>query len=488
MTAQRTATRPSTATGQPTGSLSFLPMLAITIGSMVGAGIFALPGNIAKNAAPGPALIGWLITGIGMFCLANVFRVLADRRPDLDAGVYAYAKVLFGPIFGLLSAWGYWISAWVANLAYFVMITSTLSAVIPAFGDGTTWPAIAAASVLLWIYHGLILLGIKPAALVNTIATIGKVVPLVLFIVLAIVGFKYDLFAFDFWGTGGDLGSTFDQVKNMMMITVWVFIGVEGASVYSQRAKNRRDVGRATAVGFIGVLALLLLVNLLSYGAMKRAELMELPDPSLRGVMESFIGPVGSTIVSVGILVSVLGALLAWILLSAEVILVAAADKTMPAFLGRLNGHGAPSGAFWVTSICMQVMLLCTAFLGSDPYLKIITLASALVLIPYLLSALYGVKLAWTGQTYAGTPTQRRRDLALGVVATVYAVWLLVAAGPVYVPLSAILYTPALIAHVIARREQGRRVFTRGEAIVAAVVVLVAIGCIVLLTQGALTI
>ena len=74
-----------------------------------------------------------------------------------------------------------------------------------------------------------------------------------------------------------------DQVKNMMLVTVWVFIGIEGAAVYSQRARKRRDVGRATVLGFVGVLALLLLVNLLSYGLMAQAEIAGLEDPSMAG-------------------------------------------------------------------------------------------------------------------------------------------------------------------------------------------------------------
>ena len=73
------------------------------------------------------------------------------------------------------------------------------------------------------------------------------------------------------------------QVKNMMLVTVWVFIGIEGAAVYSQRAAKRKDVGRATVLGFAGVLALLLLVNLLSYGLMAQAELAGVPDPSMAG-------------------------------------------------------------------------------------------------------------------------------------------------------------------------------------------------------------
>ena len=114
--------------------------------------------------------------------------------------------------------------------------------------------------------------------------TIAKVVPILVFIAIAAVGFKAGLFTADFWGKatqidGAPLGDTMTQVKSMMLVTVWVFIGIEGAAVYSQRAAKRKDVGRATVLGFAGVLALLLLVNLLSYGLMAQAELAGVPDP-----------------------------------------------------------------------------------------------------------------------------------------------------------------------------------------------------------------
>ncbi|WP_207938222.1 amino acid permease, partial [Pseudomonas sp. 51_B] len=76
--------------------------------------------------------------------------------------------------------------------------------------------------------------------------------------------FKLEVFTADIWAVGTpELGSVMNQVRNMMLVTVWVFIGIEGASVYSGRAQRRSDVGKATVVGFLGVLALLVLVNVL---------------------------------------------------------------------------------------------------------------------------------------------------------------------------------------------------------------------------------
>lgn len=141
---------------------------------MVGGGIFSLPQNIAASASAGATLIGWLITGVGMLTLAFVFQTLANRKPELDGGVYAYAKAGFGDYMGFSSAWGYWISAWIGNVSYMVLLFSTLGYFFPVFGEGNTLPAVIGASVLLWLLHFLVLRGIKEAAFINTVTTIAR--------------------------------------------------------------------------------------------------------------------------------------------------------------------------------------------------------------------------------------------------------------------------------------------------------------------------
>ena len=96
-------------------------LVSLVAGSMIGAGIFSLPQNMAASASAGVVLVGWLITAAGMLMLAFVFQTLSNRRPDLDAGIYAYAKAGFGDYMGFSSAWGYWISAWLGNVSYLVL-------------------------------------------------------------------------------------------------------------------------------------------------------------------------------------------------------------------------------------------------------------------------------------------------------------------------------------------------------------------------------
>lgn len=118
----------------PHGKLRLGALVALVVGSMIGGGIFSLPQNMAASAEAGAVLIGWAITAIGMLTLAFVFQTLANRKPDLDGGVYVYAKAGFGDYMGFSSAWGYWISAWLGNVGYFVLLFSTLDYFFPVLG------------------------------------------------------------------------------------------------------------------------------------------------------------------------------------------------------------------------------------------------------------------------------------------------------------------------------------------------------------------
>ena len=472
---------------QSAQKLRLSALVALVVGSMIGGGIFSLPQNMAASAGAGAVLIGWAITGVGMLTLALVFQTLANRKPELDTGVYAYAKAGFGDYMGFSSAWGYWISAWIGNVSYMVLLFSTLGLFFPAFGEGNTGPAIACASVLLWAIHFLVLRGIREAAFLNLITTIAKVVPLVLFIVLAALAFRFDIFVADFWGKGNlELGSVMNQVRGMMLVTVWVFIGIEGANIYSARAQDRRDIGKATVIGFYGVLLLLVLVNVLSMGILSQPELAALKNPSMAGVLEHVVGRWGALLVSVGLVVSLLGGLLAWTLLCAEILFAGARDHTMPAFLRKENARQVPSNALWLSNGLIQLMLVITLF-NDATYLNLLYLATSMILVPYFWSAAYAVLVSWRGETYENEPGARRKDLLIALVALLYAAWLLYAGGVQYLLLSALLYAPGALLFARARRECGQPVFTLLEKLIFAGVLIGAVIAAYGLYDGFLT-
>jgi arginine:ornithine antiporter/lysine permease len=451
---------------QPTSDqkLSLRALTALVIGSMIGSGIFALPAAFARVTGGLGAIVAWAVAGTGMLMLAFVFQSLARRRPDLDAGVFAYAKAGFGSYLGFMSAAGYWIGACFADTACLILIKATLGKFFPIFGDGTTVPAIIGASLLIWGVQVLVLRGVKQAAALNAIATYAKIIPIGLFLIVMVTGVRWDIFMANFWGGATpSIGAIFSQARATMLVTVFVFVGIEGASVYSRYAKRREDVGIATVLGFLGVLCLMVLVTMLSYGVMPQADLAALGAPSMAGVMTHVVGVWGGVLVSVGLLISVLGNYLSWSLLAAEVVNAAARDGVMPTFLARENAAGAPAAALWASNIIIQTFLIISYF-AEEGFTMALKMTGAMTLIPYLLVAAYGAKLGWTGETYEGLETKDRLgDLVRAGLATFYACLMLVAGGAKFVLLSALLYFPATLLFVAAMREQKRPAFRLAE-------------------------
>jgi arginine:ornithine antiporter/lysine permease len=451
-------------------------LTAMVVGGMVGAGVFSIPRNFAQATGIYGALIAWAVAGAGMLMLGFVFQTLANRKPDLDAGVYAYAREGFGPYVGFFSAFGYWASACVGNVSYWILIKSTLGALFPALGQGNTITAIALSSVGVWAFHFLVLRGVKEAAAINKIVTIAKLIPLLLFVVLSIFFFKPDVFVGNLWGgASGDYGNLFAQIKATMLVTVFVFLGIEGASNYSRFAQRREDVGIATVTGFLAVLALFASVSILAYGILPREELAQLRQPSVGGVLEAAVGHWGAIFIGIGVIISVLGAYLAWTLMAAEVLSVAAKRQDMPAFLARENANQVPSMALLMSTLLVQAVLIATLF-SDDAFTFALSLCSHLSLIPYFLSAAFALMLVYRKETYETDPSDLRKDTIIAVLATAYTIFLLFAGGMKFLLLGFIIYAPGTILYFITRRELNKQLFTPAEWVLFGVAV---VGCIV---------
>lgn len=123
--------------------LGLSALTATVLSSMLGAGVFSLPQNMAAVASPSALLIGWAITGVGILFLAFAMLLLTRIRPDLDGGIFTYAREGFGELIGFCSARGYWLCAVIANVSYLVIVFSALSFFtdtpeLRLFGDGNT--------------------------------------------------------------------------------------------------------------------------------------------------------------------------------------------------------------------------------------------------------------------------------------------------------------------------------------------------------------
>jgi arginine:ornithine antiporter/lysine permease len=294
--------------------------------------------------------------------------------------------------------------------------------------------------------------------------------------VLSAFYLKPAVFADNLWGgSAGDYGNLFAQVKATMLVTVFVFLGIEGASNYSRFAEKREDVGVATVTGFLGVLALFASVSILAYGVLPRAEIAQLRQPSVGGVLEAAVGQWGAVFIGAGVIVSVLGAYLAWTMMAAEVLSVAAKKMDMPAFLARENANQVPAAALLMTTLLIQAVLVATLF-SDDAFTFALSLCSHLSLIPYFLSAAFALMLVFRRETYEKDSRDLRKDTIIAVLATIYTIFLLFAGGTKFLLLGFIIYAPGTLLYYITRKEQGKQVFTPAEWVLFAVAV---IGCVV---------
>jgi arginine:ornithine antiporter / lysine permease len=246
-------------------------------------------------------------------------------------------------------------------------------------------------------------------------------------------------------------------------------------------------MGFATVVGFLSVLALFASVPILSFGVMPRAEIQALSQPSVGGVLAAAVGPWGATFIGVGVIISVLGAYLAWTLMSSEVLSIAAKKGDMPTFLAKENAAGVPTNALLMSTLLVQLVLVATLF-SADAFTFALSLCSHLSLLPYLLSAGYLLKLVLTRETYAPTDAEFNKDLMVAIFATIYSVFLVYAGGLKFLVLSFLIYAPGTVLYLKTRSEQGKQVFTGTEWVIFGLFVLGAIYALWGLITGYITI
>ena len=469
------------------GGLGVLALAAIVVSSMIGGGIYSLPQNMAAGASAGAVLLSWAITGFGVYFIANTFRTLSVAKPDLTAGIYMYSREGFGPYVGFTIGWSYWLCQICGNVGYAVITMDALNYFFPPyFAGGNNLASIIGGSILIWGFNFLVLRGIKQATLVNTIGTIAKIVPLILFIVIIAFIFHFVCFDFNFWGENTkSLGGLSSQIKSTMLVTLWAFIGIEGAVVMSKHAKSPQTVGRATLLGFIGCLGIYILLSLLPFGYMSQTELAAVPNPSTAGILEKAIGRPGAWLMNIGLLISVLTSWLAWTMITAQIPQAAAENGTFPKEFAKENEYQAPSVSLWVTSALMQAMILLVYF-SNNAWNTMLSITSVMVLPAYFSSCAYLWKICEDGEYPTNAYIRRSTALFSSVIGSVYALWLIYAAGLNYLLMAVIFMTVGIPVFVWARKQSApdQKAFTVGEGALACLMVVIAVWAVYAFSRG----
>jgi len=456
---------------ESTQKLGLVALISIVVSSMIGSGVDGLPQNMAANSAVGPVTIAWIVCGIGMFFISRTFIVLSNLRPDLQSGVYMYAREGFGRFTAFNVAWGYWLMTIFSNVAFAIMVMDTLNYFLPGdFKGGNNIPSVIGASLLIWGFNFLVLSGTRIAGSINIIGTLAKLIPLVAFIFILVLFMKYTTLTDNIWGHSAaqadrDLGPIFSQVTSPLSVALWSFIGVEGAVALSGRAKNKLDVGKATFIGFVVSLIICLLVSILPFGVLTQQELSVIPTPSTAGILKIVVGEWGEIMITLGVLISVLTSWLAWTMICAELPMVAAQNGTFPKPFGKKNEQGSASVSLYISSAFMQIVVLLVYF-SNDAWIAMLAISALTVLPAYLMTTAYLFKLCVNGE-YARYTTHHSRTAALisSIIGFAFCLFMFYASEMKYLAMVPVLLTLGVPLFIWARKKDdlAEKIFTPRE-------------------------
>jgi len=470
--------------------LGIIRLTAFAIGTTLASGVFSISGDMAANGANTAAVLtGWAISGVGMMALMMCFFGLNIYRPDLKSGVYSYAKEGFGEYVGFNSAFGYWISAIFANISFATLLFAALGRFFPIFGDGNNLISIIVASIFIWFTVYLVLRGVSQAATINLIVVIAKILP-ILVLILAILflrAFKPAIFMQNFWGEPGG-PAFFDQVKATVITTVWTFVGIEGAVVISGRAKKQKDAGTAGVIAFLTLLVIYVMISVLSMGVMTRAELAELGNPPMAGVLEHVMGPFGAGLVNFAVILSLTGATFAYTMLAAEAGYEPAVQGAFPKALSGENKKKAPSASLIVTNVIIQIFLL-IVFFNNSTYQIFYSLSANMIMVPYFLSAMYYLKILFRreGAIVEFSSGKYFLQMLIAIGGTVYGIWMLYASGLTNLLITTILYFPGTLLYIWRNRERGTKSFkNKIDLVIFLVIFVLFVVSIVMIANGSI--
>jgi len=397
--------------------LGLVMLTALVSGNMLGSGVFLLPASLAEIGSI--TLFSWCLTALGSLCLALLFARMSVIIPEAG-GPYVFAQHGFGRFIGFQTAYSYWVALWVGNAAIALAAVGYLAVFFPVL-LGPHYAAITAIG-LVWVFTCFNILGARVAGWVQLISLICKIAPLLIVIVFGFHYFQFHYLSENFNISGG---SHWQAISRGAALTLWAFVGVESATVSAERAMNpKRDVPLATVLGTVIAASIYILSSSLIMGILPAKTLAASSSPfSL--IANQMFGSLGSWMMTLGAVISCLGALNGWILLQGQVAMNAARDHYFPARFAKQNRFKVPMQGLVITSLLISMLLFFTA----SPYLVkqfnfIILLANLTMLLPYF----------YTAVAYFIVRDHRRSrrqffGVLTGVLAALYSYWVILGAG-----------------------------------------------------------
>ena len=361
--------------------IGLLTTTSLVVGNMIGVGIFVLPAVLSSYGSI--SLLGWIFTATGALILAKIFSNFSRIIVSKSGGPYIYSKAGFGDFIGFLVAWGYWIACWVGNGAIAIAIIGAASFFIPELATNSIL-SVSLGLALIWIFTWINARGIKDSGKIQLVTTIFKILPLLFVIIVGLFFFDFDNFpAFNLTGE-----SNFSAISAVATLTLYAFLGIECATIPAGNIENPdKNIPRATMLGTIIVTILYILGTVVLFGVLPLDILQNSPAPFAEAA-KIIGGNYGGYFVAVGVLISGIGVLNGWILITGQISMATAKDDLFPDFFKKENKNGAPVNGFIIGGVLSSIVMLMNYTEGLvEQFEFIVQLTVLVILMPYLFTA-----------------------------------------------------------------------------------------------------
>lgn len=326
---------------------------AIVVGNMMGSGIFTSPQTLAQVANPYTNMWAWVITGIGSVMLALSFANLGTLYPE-TGGPIVYVDKAYGKFMAFLVAWTFWIGSWIGNAAIITAIIRYVTVFFPFIATNNLVSFLVSAGIL-WLFTLVNCLGVKQAGYIGIVSTILKLTVIVVFVIVAIIGFEPTYL--NTYSSEAVRG--FGSLPAAIAVTLWSFIGLESASISGGEIKNPEiNIKKSTFLGTAFVAVIYLVISILAMGSLPQEDLAASSAP-LADIINQITGATwGGSFIALGIIISATGALSGWVLTTARLSFAAGEDGLFPVFFSRVHPrYQTPYVSLIITAICTNLIL-----------------------------------------------------------------------------------------------------------------------------------
>lgn len=336
--------------GETSRGLSLIDLTAVGLNAVIGSGIFLLPGLLAAQSGPA-CLLAYLGAGLICFLVALCFAEVGGLFTH-SGGSYVYAREAFGNSVGFLVGWMSWLARVATWAAVAVAFTRYLSYFWPGADSGFLSKSIVVVLLLslAFVNH----FGVRQAAWLINIFTVGKLLPLFLLVGAGFFYINPSNFA-------PFLPHGWEPIWLSTYTVLFAYAGFEVIPIPSEEVRNpRRNVPLAILIVIIFVTVFYILIQAVAVGTLPSLAASKKP---LADAAANFLGPWGGTLIALGAIVSILGINAATCLIGPRCLYSIAEDGLMPPFLARLHPRfGTPTWGLIITTAAALALSMAGSF------------------------------------------------------------------------------------------------------------------------------